>query len=470
MSRKVALKLKEWRLDPVSFVKDNFGATPDKWQEKALKAFPTNQRMAFVASKGVGKTTLLSWCIWNFLATRPSAKIASTSISFDNLSDGLRAELAHWQSKSKFLSKYFTLTKTRLFCNEKSESWFCSFRAWSKSADSNAQALTLAGLHADYIMFVCDEVGSYPEAIVATAEAALASGIETKLLMVGNPTDVNGPLYRVTHKDKKNWYIQHINSDPENPDRSPRVSLDWAQKQIDTYGRNSAWVKVNVLGEFPDAGLNNLFNRQEVEEAMGKTAPADQYQNWQKRLGIDVARFGEDSTVILPRQGKMCFNPIVMRGARTQEIVTRVVLAMDKWGAQAAFVDGTGGFGAGVCDQLVALGHTPYEIHFSQKANDERFANARTEMYWNLNEWVKQGGCLPEIQELKEELLAHTYSFNLKGQFILDPKESIKERLGRSPDLADALALSFSIPDVVSNPLLDKTRDSRMKHEYDPFQ
>lgn len=463
-------QLEIWQKDPVQFVKDNFGATPDAWQEKALRAFPENQRMAFVASKGVGKTTLLAWCIWNFLSTRPNAKIACTSISFDNLSDGLRSELAHWQAKSPFLTNFFTLTKTRVFCKENSESWFCSFRAWSKSADQSQQALTLAGLHADYIMFVCDEVGSYPEAIIATAEAALASGIETKLVIVGNPTDVNGPLYRVTTKDKKYWYTQHINSDPDNPDRSPRVDIEWAKKQIDTYGRDSAWCKVNVLGEFPDAGLNTLFARKQVEESMGKTAPLDQYQSWQKRLGIDVARFGEDSTVIFPRQGKMCFNPIVMRGARTQEIVTRVVLSIDKWGAQAAFVDGTGGFGAGVCDQLFALGHTPYEIHFSQKANDERFANARTEMYWQLNEWVKQGGCLPQIQELKEELLAHTYSFNAKGQFILDPKESIKERLGRSPDLADALALSFSIPDIVSNPILDKTRGSRMKHDYDPFQ
>ena len=98
-----SLKLKAWRDDPILFVKENFGVIPDDWQAESLKAFPHTNRLAFVASKGVGKTTILSWMILNFISTRPSAKLACVSISFDNLSDGLRSEIAHWHSK-KYLS------------------------------------------------------------------------------------------------------------------------------------------------------------------------------------------------------------------------------------------------------------------------------------------------------------------------------------------------------------------------------
>ena len=217
--------LKSWRDDPVKFVKDNFGITPDPWQVDFLQAFTTHKRLAGIASKGVGKTTVLAWCILNFISTRPHPKIACTSISFDNLSDGLRSEIAFWLGKSPFLQRLFKLTKTRLFNEQNSETWFCSFRSWSKSADSNAQALTLAGLHADYMLFICDEAGSYPDAIIATAEGALSSGIESKLVLMGNPTDINGPLFKVANtKERNNWYVQHINADPDSPNRSVRVS------------------------------------------------------------------------------------------------------------------------------------------------------------------------------------------------------------------------------------------------------
>jgi len=473
IDRKIsALKtLRKWKEDPVQFVKDNFKITPDEWQKDALLAFPTNKRMAFVASKGVGKTALLAWMIWNFLATRPYPKIAATSISFDNLSDGLRAELAFWQNKSPFLKKYFTVTKTRVSSNENSEIWFCSLRGWSRTADAQSQALTLAGLHADYMLFVCDEVGSYPESIIATAEAALASGIESKLIICGNPTDIDGPLYRVTHKNQKDWYVQHINSDPDNPKRSPRVSLEWAKQQIETYGRDSAWVKINVFGEFPESGLNHILSPAEIDEATRRFPDPSQYQHFQKRLGVDVARFGGDATILFPRQGCMAFNPVKMQDAKTQDIVSRIILAVERWGNEVEFVDGTGGFGAGVVDSLIAMGRTPYEVHFASKANDPRYANIRSEMYFSMANWVKKNGCIPNDPELIEEMNSITYAFNSKGQFIIENKEQIKQRLGRSPDKLDALILSFFIPDGINLPGFESSHQdsNKIKSEYDPF-
>lgn len=462
--------IKIWRENPIRFVQDNFGVEPDDWQKDVLIAFPKHSRLCMLASKGVGKTTVLAWLVLNFMSTRPYPKCACTSITLQNLNDGLRSEIGLWISKSKFLQKCFTLTQTRLQENDHSQIWFLSFRAWSKSADSIQQSLTLAGLHADYMLFLCDEVGSYPEAIIATAEGALASGKEVKLVVAGNCTDVNGPLFRIANKDKADWHITKINSDPDNPKRSPRVSKEWAQKQIDTYGRDSSFVRVNVLGEFPNTGLSSLVSRSEVESSMANYLEPSAYEMTIKKLGVDVARFGEDSSVIFPRQGLMAFNPIQFKGARTQEIVTRITLSVSKWGAEQIFVDGTGGFGSGVVDSLLSLGNTPYECHFASKADDERFANKRTEIYFRLAEYIKRGGCLPNIPELKEEILAHTYSFNLRGQMIVDPKDHIKESLGRSPDLSDALALTFWNTDTIKGQMIDKIRgNNKLKYEYDPF-
>jgi phage terminase large subunit len=149
-------------------------------------------RLALKACKGPGKTAVLSWIAWWFLATRPHPKIAATSISWDNLSDGLWTEMSKWQQKSDFLVKHFEWSKTRISCKAHPETWFMSARSWSKSASSDQQANTLAGLHADFILFILDESGGIPSSVMAAAEAALSTGIECKLIQAGNPTHLSG--------------------------------------------------------------------------------------------------------------------------------------------------------------------------------------------------------------------------------------------------------------------------------------
>ena len=148
--------IKRWREDPVSFVREEFKAEPDDWQVELLRAFadPNKRRIAMKACKGPGKTTGLAWCCWNYLATRPHPNIAATSITSDNLGDGLWKEMAKWQMKSEFLKSAFIWTKTRIVARDHAATWWMSARTWSKSADQSQQADTLAGLHADYMMFI----------------------------------------------------------------------------------------------------------------------------------------------------------------------------------------------------------------------------------------------------------------------------------------------------------------------------
>lgn len=471
MSKAVSDRIRKWRDDPVFFVRDQFKIEPDKWQVETLIASAKHQRIAMKACKGPGKTCLLAWLSWWFLCTRPHPKMAATSVSGDNLADNLWPEMSKWQAKSPFLKSQFTWTKTRIFAKDHPETWFMSARAWSKSADPSKQADTLAGLHADYIMFVIDEAGGIPDSIVATAEAALATGKECKLLLAGNPTQTSGPLYRACTKEKHLWWTISITSDPDNPNRTPRVSIEWAKQQIDKYGKDNPWVLVNVFGEFPPSSINQILSVEEVEASMARQVPITAISHMQKRLGIDVARFGDDSTVIFPRQGLMAFQPVQLRNARNPEIAARAMLAKNKWGSEYEFVDGTGGYGGGVVDSMLQAKAAPIEVMASGKADSQKYRNRRAENWFRMAEWVKRGGCLPKLNELVGELTCATYTFDNQGRFLLMPKDEMKEELQRSPDYADALALTFTYPEMQAASQLAglSSRNDKAKSDWNPI-
>lgn len=463
-------KIRAWRKSPLKFVRDNFNVEPDPWQVEDLELLPHKNRMAWKACKGPGKTAFLSWAAWWFLVTKPHPKIAATSISGDNLDDGLWSEMAKWQAKSEFLKSAFVWTKTRIVAKDHAETWFMSARTWAKGSDQTQQANTLAGLHADYLMFILDEVGGIPDAVMAAAEAGLATGKETKILMAGNPTHMEGPLYRASTTERHLWQLREITADPDDPMRTPRVSIQWVNEQIEKYGRDNPWVLVNVFGKFPPSSLNTLLGPDEVSAAMNRHIGEDLYIYAQKRLGIDVARFGDDRTIIFPRQGLASFKPVELRGARSNEIAARVALAKNKWASEMEFIDDTGGYGSGVIDSLIQAGYSPNAINFSGKAIDPRYFNKRSEMWFNMAEWVKRGGCLPNLPEIAKELTTPTYTFQ-NGKFRLEEKAQIKERLQFSPDYADALALTFALPEMPSGnfngvALPDK---SKLLHDFDPF-
>jgi hypothetical protein len=459
-----------YRDRPSIMVKNLFGIEPEPWQREALDIFPTSPRIAMKASKGVGKTALESWLIWNFLLTRPHPKIACTAIDAKNLSDNLWTELALWRSKSPLLTNMFEWTKTRIFHKEYPETWWCSARTWSKSADKNAQSNTLAGLHADYIMFVLDESGGMPEAIMASAEAALSSCKEGHIVQAGNPTHLEGPLYSACTKERRLWKIVEINADPDSPTRASRVSIDWAREQIEKYGRNNPWVLVNVFGQFPPASLNALIGPDEVEAAMKRYYRAHEIGNASKVLGVDVARFGDDASVICRRQGIQVFPFHRYRNIDSTQGAGAVSRIWQDFGAHACFIDDTGGFGSGWIDRLISLGRGPIGVHFAGKPhNPSRFVNKRAEMYFDAVEWIRRGGALPDdSHELLAALTQTTYSFQ-GDKILLEPKDDIKVKLGYSPDECDAFVLSFAEPVIAPDPLPRRGHNAALA-DYHPYK
>lgn len=462
----------------MSFVRENFDVEPDPFQLDVLSAFPHKQRIAMKACKGPGKTAVEAWCAWNFLATRPHPKIAATSITGDNLSDNLWPEMAKWRNKSPYLKSQFEWTKTRIFSRDHPETWWMSARTWPRNADSTQQADALAGLHADYIMFILDESGGIPDAVMASAEGALSTGAETKILQGGNPTHLEGPLYRACTQEAHLWYVVEITGDPDDPKRSPRISEKWAREQIEKYGRDNPWVMVNVFGKFPPTSMNALIGVDDIKAAMNRPdlSPHD-YAFQGKAIGVDCARFGDDRTVIVKRQGLNArHKPGIHRGLRTNEIAGQVAREFDEWDADQIFVDDTGGWGAGVIDALILMGYPVNAVNSSAKAFNPRYMNKRAEMAFEAAEWVKRGGVLPRDEnEIVQEATAATYFFNA-GRMQLIDKDIIKGVIGRSPDIWDAYCLTFASPIAHRgygragvDGLPDDARAGKLKSDYDPF-
>jgi phage terminase large subunit len=439
--------LKRWKDHPVQFVRELFGVVPDPWQVEVLEAFPKRQRLAMKACKGPGKTAVEAWLAWNFLLTRDHPKIAAVSVTAENLADNLWSEMAKWQQKSPLLKATFEWTKTRIFNRDSPETWWMSARSWSKTADRAQQGGALAGLHADYVLFILDEAGGIPDAVMASAEAALSSCVEGHIVQAGNPTHLEGPLWRACTVERALWHVTEISADPDDPKRSTRVKPEWAREQIQKYGADNPWVLVNVFGKFPPGSLNTLIGPDECREATKRFYRPEDVAASARVLGVDVARFGDDASVIFPRQGLLAHTPQKFRnldGTQGAGLVARKWL---EWSADAVFIDDTGGWGASWIDNLRRIGHQPVGVGFAARPNDPRYENKRTEMYFEAIEWIKAGGALPDIPELIAALSQTTYGFR-GDRLLLEPKDQIKSRLGYSPDDADAFALTFAQPAV----------------------
>jgi len=451
-------------------VREEFKAEPEPYQAEALQAFanPAIERIAMKSCKGPGKTTTLAWMGLNFMATRPYPRLGSTSITGDNLNDNLWPEIAKWHQRSAFFTQNFHWTKTRYVYKESPETWFWSARSWPKHADAERQADTLAGLHSDHVAFLIDESGGIPQAVMTTAEAVLATGVECKVVQAGNPTHTTGPLHRACTVDRHLWHLITITGDPDNPKRSSRIKLAWARQQIASYGRDNPWVLVNVFGEFPPSSINALLGVEEVQRAMERHLRADAYQWAQKRLGVDVARFGDDRSVIFPRQGLASFRPVIMRNARTTDIAARVMMAERRWKSELTFVDDTGHWGHGVIDNLLASGSHPIALVYHSKALSPRYKNRRCEFWLKGADAIRDGAALPPLPEMVAELTEPTFTF-VNGVFVLEEKQQVKDRIGRSPDLADAYFQTYAIDDMPADMLEKLKHHPAARRHFDPY-
>jgi hypothetical protein len=445
--------VERWIDDPVAFVRDMFGAEPDAWQAQMLMALVTDERVGASACKGPGKTCGEAWAIWWFEYTRVDAQAIVTSITGDNLKDNLWKELSFWYSKSPALQRAFEVKGERIVHRERPRTWWVSARTWAQNADPSQQANSLAGFHGQHVLVVLDEMGDYPEGVVQAAEGIFANQhvAEARLLAAWNPTRTDGPAYRVCTKDRKRWTIIHITGDPEDPNRSPRISIEWARKMIEDWGRDSDVVRVNVLGLFPRASSDKLLSADDVQTAMGRAVGMGVSLSEASVWGLDVARsLTGDRSVLRERVGCAAMSAHVWRGKDGVQLANVVSHVLKQSSRQPDYlVVDVAGVGASAVDQLRVLGWGDIliPVDFGGGPDEDRFGCKRDEMWWRCADWVKRQGSLPpDSGVLAAELTAPTYRYGTSGKrtvFRVESKESLKDRGLDSPDEADSLVLTF---------------------------
>lgn len=475
---KAQQKLRQWREEPIRFVVDELHIEPDKWQAEVLRLFPSQnereKRISMQACAGPGKSLLLAACGLNFLtcygAINEHPQGAVVAVTGDNLKSNLWPKFAELMNRSEYLKRVFKWTKERIYAVDHPETWFLGARSWSKDANPEEQGRTLSGLHAKRVLFLMDESGEIPLPVMRSAEQALSNCTWGKIMQAGNPTSHEGMLYAAATKFAHIWTVVRITGDPEDPNRSPRVDLQWAKEQIALYGRDNPWVMAYILGQFPNSAINSLLSIEDVDHAIKRLHRPEQLEGSQKRLGIDVAREGLDKTVLFPRWGLQAYKPVEMSHSRGHDVAARAALAKQKWEWEMCFVDDTGGYGGSVCDSFVQSGIDHVPVNFGSHAIDPRYFNRRSEMLFLMADWVKAHGALPDLPELRSEMPALKYTFKA-GKMMVIEKDQIKKMIGRSPDYTDALALTFALPEMPSRAVAMAMGGvgSRSASDFDPY-
>lgn len=421
---------------------------PDEWQSDVLDAIGQHLRaggteqealqLAVASGHGIGKSALIAWILIWFIATRPEPQIIVTANTKAQLDGKTWRELKKWHSLMlPALRELFQWTATRFFLKARRETWFASAIPWS---EHNAEAF--AGTHERYVLLLFDEASAIADSIWETAEGAMTTP-GAMWICFGNPTRNTGRFSECFGRFKHRWLRRQIDS--RTAKMADRKKL---QQWVDDYGEDSDFVRVRVRGVFPRAGTNQLIGSDLVEFARQNTA--EQYDESPRLLGVDVAREGDDQTVLTFRQGPKVHWQRKYRIADLMQVASIVAEAAREIGQDAIFVDGTG-MGAGVVDRLRQLNYQPIAVMVGQKAQDElKYYNLRTEIWVKLRDWLRDGDAdIPDDVELHQDLVGPEYGFDTKERLQLEKKKDMKERGLNSPDCGDSLAVTFAHPVVV---------------------
>jgi hypothetical protein len=457
---------------------------PDLWACETLEAIGQDVRArgfdgvravepiqyAISSGHGIGKSAMAAWLTLWIMSTRPHSKGVVTANTGEQLASKTWAGVASWLSKC-VTGHWFTVTTgkgaMRLVHNQHPESWRVDAQT---SREENSESF--AGLHAasSTPWYLFDEASAIPAKIWEVAEGGKTDG-EPMHFVFGNPTRNTGAFAECFGKQRHRWKTRQIDS------RSVQITnkalLD---KWVEDYGEDSDFVKVRVRGVFPNASSLQFIPRVAVDGAAKRQTEATRWVGRTAAVGVDVARFGDDQSVIRTRVGRdaRSIAPKRFREVDTMTLAGKVaehVNYLKGLGLRVVvFVDG-GGVGGGVVDRLRQLGFDVVEVQFGGAATDARkYLNKRAEMWARMRDWLDVG-CIESDEQLATDLTSVEYCFTLKDQIQLERKEDMKKRGLASPDDADALALTFAqeVPEYAAPPESAPARARSARLTHDPY-
>lgn len=439
--------------DPIAFFVDILKLVPDDWQKGVLKDVAASNKVSVRSGQGVGKTALEAGVIIWFLTCRPYAKVVATAPTMQQLYDVLWAEVAKWLNNS-LIKDLLKWTKTKIYMIGDEERWFATAKTATKPEN-------MQGFHEDHMLIVVDEASGVADPIMEAILGTL-SGDDNKLLMCGNPNRLEGIFYDSHNADRDKYATHHVSSYDSN-----RTNKDNIDMLLRKYGRDSDVARVRIFGDFPKGALDSFISMETVEYAT-KTKFDDNYFDdiLVFHLGVDVARFGDDSTILFPRMGNYFFEYKKYSKHSTMETAGYVLSTckqyLDKYKhikKCVVKVDDTG-VGGGVTDRLKevvkdeGLPINIVPVNNGNSASDKYYFNLGSQLWGNVKEVLEENLSnvlqgkpsivrFPFSDELIKQLSNRKYKMSSKGKIQLESKEDMKARGLGSPDIADALALAW---------------------------
>jgi hypothetical protein len=429
---KIKQIIENYQKNPNEFFLDVLGAEAWEIQQKIAEVITNFSRITIRSCHASGKTWLAGRLALWFLYCHPRSIVITTAPTFRQVEEVLWREIRTAYANAK-IRLGGTLLKTKL---DLRDDWF----AIGLSTDHPEQ---FQGFHAEHILIIADEASGVPEPIFQAIEGIMASG-KAKLILIGNPTKLTG-YFADSFKDPR-FKPFHISAF-DTPNIKAKqliyqglINLDWVEDMRRKYGEDSDVYRVRVLGEFPKAESDTLIPLEDIERAMKREVEAE----GEKVMGVDVARFGDDKSVILVRQGKKVLEIRKTQKQDTMAISGEVIAMIRKHGINPANVNiDVVGLGAGVVDRLREQGFKINGVNVGEKAkNEEQYANLRAELYDKVKQEIKEIALLED--EDFYQLANIKYKFNSAGKLQIESKEEMKKRGLTSPDIADALCLSFA--------------------------
>lgn len=459
------VKIPQYRKDPVLFAEEVLGFQCDKWQEDTLRdlADPTCRRVSVRSGQGVGKTGVEAVAVLWFLSCFSYARVVATAPTRQQLNDVLWAEIAKWQAKSPLLSVILKWTKTYIYMVGLEKRWFAVARTATKPEN-------MQGFHEENMLFIVDEASGVADPIMEAVLGTL-TGKNNKLLMCGNPTKTSGA-----------FYDSHINAKVRPLYRTRRVSSRYVSRTDkeniamleQRYGKESNVVRVRVDGEFP-LQEDDVFIPISLVEKSIKTECIPRPAADSIQIGCDVARFGDDKTVIGYRVDEKVSFHKKAHGQDTMKTADNIVelgeelIRRHHYTRKIAVCVDDGGVGGGVVDRLNQIKRNNptrfwwmeiVRIKFGQRMKHRDYFDSTTYMMGVLRKLLEPYGddgkpkeveiILPDDDDLVGQLSSRKYSMTEQSKQKVESKEEMKKRDLPSPDEADCVLLCV-VPIKIKN-------------------
>lgn len=445
---------------PVAFLEDMLDMECDDWQALVAADVANEPKVAVKSGQGVGKTTLEAGLIIWFLVCRPYSKVIATAPTMQQLYDVLWAEISKWLNTSK-VKNLLAWTKTKVYMNGDSERWFATAKTATKPEN-------MQGFHEDHMMIVVDEASGVSDPIMEAILGTL-TGSDNKLLLMGNPNRIEGVFFDAFNKDRDKFKTHTVSSRD-----SKRTSKDNIEMLESKYGKDSDVCRVRIDGQFPKGALDSFISLETVELACSprnKLKQADITTAKTLHVGVDVARFGDDKTVITPRISTKVFEFRKYAKKNTMETAGNVLMCCKEYMKTYQNIKNCivkvddSGVGGGVTDRLkevIREERLPIKVipvNNGESATDDYYFNLGAQQWGHIKELLEvnfsnnlQGNEaeieLPNDTEMIKQLSVRKYHMTSRGKIQLESKDDMKKRGLGSPDTADSLALCLYEPNT----------------------